>query len=72
MKVMVDTAESTRWENAAWMYFARLYGPENVRGGDVTILGKITPRLLPKEFGGERNVDWGDDVPELIRMLNRG
>ena len=51
------------YENDLWMHYARLYGPENVRGGDVTICAKgtdaIPPWLLPQEFGGERIVDWG-------------
>ena len=46
-------------ENEVWMHYARIYGPENVRGGDVTIMGPIPPRLLPQEFGGDRRVDWG-------------
>ena len=56
------TAGSTgrsRSPGAVWMHYARIYGPENVRGGDVTIMGPIPPRLLPQEFGGDRRVNWG-------------
>ena len=55
----VSVAEASRLENEVWMHYARIYGPENVRGGDVTILGPIPPRLLPQEFGGDRRVEWG-------------
>ena len=41
------------------MHYARIYGPENVRGGDVTILGPIPGWALPQEFGGDRRVNWG-------------
>ena len=52
-------------ENQLWMYYARhVCGPENVRGGDVTIGTEPLPAwLLPEEFGGERIVDWGVNVP---------
>ena len=50
-------------EKDVWMHYARIYGPHNVRGGDVTICEKHTDivpdYLLPTEFGGERIVDWG-------------
>ena len=45
------------------MYYARLYGPERVRGGDVTLVDPHTDELpdwvKPKEFGGTRIVNWG-------------
>lgn len=59
----VPVAEASRLENDVWMHLARLYGPSNVRGGDVTIVqpgtDDILPYLLPVEFGGTRIVDWG-------------
>ena len=40
-----------------------VYGPTNVRGGDVTIVHRhddeIPDWLMPEEFGGTRRVDWG-------------
>ena len=63
----VECCRSAQKENEVWMFYARRYGPENVRGGDVTILGPITPSLLPEEFGGTRRVDWGDGLPEFSR-----
>ena len=55
--VPLETASSL--ENDVWMYL----GPENVRGGDVTIVQRGTDSipdwLMPKEFGGNRIVDWG-------------
>ena len=51
------------FEADAWMYLARLHGPHNVRGGEVTVVDRhtdIIPNwILPKEFGGERICDWG-------------
>ena len=45
------------------MHYARIYGPERVRGGDVTICQRgndgIPDWCLPQEFGGKRLVDWG-------------
>ena len=35
----VECSRSAQKENEVWMFYARRYGPENVRGGDVTILG---------------------------------
>ncbi len=50
-------------ENDVWMHLARQYGPNNVRGGDVTIVHEHTDEIpdwcLPREFGGSRVVDWG-------------
>jgi predicted GIY-YIG superfamily endonuclease len=49
-------------ENEVWMHYARVYGPERVRGGDVTFVGpddSLPDWILPTEFGGNRNVDWG-------------
>ena len=34
-----------RYENLVWLHYARIYGPQNVRGGDVVILGPISPWL---------------------------
>ena len=45
-----------------WMHYARIYGPERVRGGDVTIVqhdDSIPDWCLPEEFGGNRRVNWG-------------
>ena len=55
---------ASRAENDVWMHYARIYGPERVRGGDVTIVQRygddsIPAYLLPEEFGGTRLVDWG-------------
>ena len=55
----VPVSQASQLENEVWMHYARIYGPENVRGGDVTILDTIPPSLLPEEFGGERRVNWG-------------
>ena len=56
-------AEASRIENDVWMHYARIYGPERVRGGDVTICQRgndgIPDWCLPQEFGGKRLVDWG-------------
>ena len=44
------------------MHYARIYGHERVRGGDVTYVGKddsIPDRWVPEEFGGTRTVQWG-------------
>ena len=45
------------------MHYARIYGPERVRGGDVTFVHATTDELpdwvLPQEFGGSRVVSWG-------------
>ena len=46
------------------MELAREYGPENVRGGDVTYVDfkcesdTVPDWLLPIEFGGQRLVRW--------------
>ena len=59
----VSREEASRLENDVWMFYARIYGPERVRGGDVTIVRRqddgIPDWLLPEEFGGTRRVDWG-------------
>lgn len=59
----VPLGKASRYENDVWMHYARIYGPENVRGGDVTIVDRGTDAIpdwcLPKEFGGDRLVDWG-------------
>jgi len=59
----VPYASASQLENEVWMYYARLVGPERVRGGDVTVVqptGDSIPNwLLPQEFGGDRHVDWG-------------
>ena len=55
----VECSRSAQKENEVWMHYARIYGPENVRGGDVTILGPIPGWALPQEFGGARRVNWG-------------
>ena len=45
------------------MYYARIYGPERVRGGDVTLVDRYSDELpdwvKPQEFGGTRIVNWG-------------
>lgn len=62
-KFVVPLHEASRYENDVWMMLARQHGPENVRGGDVTIVQRgtdaIPAYLLPEEFGGDRIVDWG-------------
>ena len=58
----VDAGRASQLENECWMWLARQHGPEMVRGGDVTILGrddKIPDWCLPEEFGGTRLVHWG-------------
>ena len=55
----VDMMRASQLENETWMWLARRYGPEMVRGGDVTIDAPIPGFLLPDEFGGERIVAWG-------------
>ena len=59
----VDPGLASQLENEVWMYYARIYGPERVRGGDVTYVGRDTDGLpdwvLPEEFGGTRRVEWG-------------
>ena len=59
----VDKGKASQLENEVWMYYARLYGPERVRGGDVTLVAPHTDELpdwvKPKEFGGTRIVNWG-------------
>ena len=60
----VPVRQASRLENDVWMHYARIYGPERVRGGDVTIVRRydddsIPGWLLPQEFGGDRRVDWG-------------
>ena len=55
----VPRTRASQIENEVWMHYARIYGPENVRGGDVTILGPIPGWALPQEFGGDRRVNWG-------------
>ena len=63
-KFPVPTVESQARENDVWMMYAHIYGPERVRGGDVTVVQRnnddsIPDYLLPECFGGERIVDWG-------------
>ena len=60
----VSRATGSRVENEVWMWYAREYGPERVRGGDVTVVlpdndDSIPDYLLPEEFGGTRIVHWG-------------
>ena len=59
----VPVHRASRLENDVWLHYARIYGPERVRGGDVTIVRRyddsIPNWLLPEEFGGDRLVDWG-------------
>ena len=59
----VSRVEASRLENDVWMHYARIYGPERGRGGDVTIVQRsgdgIPDWCLPEEFGGSRRVDWG-------------
>ena len=54
---------ASKYENDVWMFLARQHGPENVRGGDVTIVQRMSDAipdyLLPMEFGGTRVCDWG-------------
>ena len=54
----VSRSEASQIENEVWMHYARRFGPERVRGGDVTIVLKsgdtIPDWLLPEEFGGTR------------------
>ena len=55
-------AGASQAENEVWMHYARIYGPERVRGGDVTYVGpddSLPDWLLPQEFGGARIVHWG-------------
>ena len=57
----VPRGEASRIENEVWLHFARIYGPERVRGGDVTFVGRtdaLPGWLVPQEFGGDRIVDW--------------
>ena len=59
----VGLGEASQIENEVWMHYARIYGPERVRGGDVTFVHATTDELpdwvLPQEFGGSRVVSWG-------------
>ncbi len=59
----VQHSIASQMENEVWMYYARRFGPERVRGGDVTMVQPGTDALpdwvLPQEFGGTRLVDWG-------------
>ena len=56
----VSDADRYTEENAQYMRTARLYGHENVRGGDVVCLQEPVPAwCLPQEFGGDRIVSWG-------------
>ena len=55
----VDMLRASQLENETWMWLARRYGPDMVRGGDVTIDGPIPDWIMPQEFGGERRVRWG-------------
>ena len=54
---------ASRAENDVWMHYARIYGPERVRGGNVTVClrgsDSIPKWILPEEFGGKRKCDWG-------------
>ena len=54
-----------RLEKQVWCFYARyVCGPQNVRGGDCTVLQEPIPDyLLPIEFGGSRICDWGEGVP---------
>ena len=62
-KIPSTRGTMSQLENEVWMHYARIYGPERVRGGDVTIVRRqddgIPDWLLPEEFGGTRLVDWG-------------
>ena len=59
----VPIDQASQLENEVWMFYARRYGPERVRGGDVTMVQRGTDALpawvLPEEFGGTRYVNWG-------------
>ena len=56
----VSNADCTQIENETYMWAARQYGHENVRGGDVVCLQEPVPAwCLPEEFGGDRIVSWG-------------
>ena len=59
----VDRGHASQVENEVWMHYARIYGPERVRGGDVTLVRRGTDALpgwvVPQEFGGDRVVNWG-------------
>lgn len=41
----IPIEKANYYENLVWLHYARIYGAENVRGGDVTILGPIEPFL---------------------------
>ena len=59
-KVKASSRTAQSYENDMYMYYARIKGAHNVRGGDVVCACDIIPDyLLPKEFGGKREVDWG-------------
>ena len=59
-KFHLPMLDCTRVENEVYMWAARRYGHENVRGGDVVCLQEPVPAyLLPEEFGGNRIVSWG-------------
>ena len=59
----VPLETSSQMENEVWMHYARIYGHERVRGGDVTFVGKhgdgLPDWVVPEEFGGTRIVHWG-------------
>ena len=60
----VPNENASQMENEVWMHLARIYGPERVRGGDVTMVkpngdDSLDAWVLPQEFGGTRVVHWG-------------
>ena len=59
----VPLETSSQMENEVWMHYARIYGHERVRGGDVTFVGRhgdsLPDWVVPEEFGGTRIVHWG-------------
>ena len=53
----VGYGEASRIENRVMLYYARIYGIERVRGGDVTFVGPddtLPDWVNPQEFGGSR------------------
>ena len=61
----IDRERASQLENEKWMDLARKFGPENVRGGDVTYVNfkcksdTLPDWILPVEFGGARVVNGG-------------
>lgn len=58
----VPLAEASQLENEVYMHYARVYGHERIRGGDVTYVGhddSLPDWVVPEEFGGIRRVNWG-------------